>query len=176
MTTLHAANSYNVLYTLHEWLRDTINGYEKPAWLPTFSVVEGVPEQEAALPAVSLFDLPGTQSSPYQGRNAEPGVNVMKAYGMLEASCWVSRNARWNGAECWRMQLNTLAAWVQDAIGRNPVLTVKDALADYNNPVATGFVIHITAANAVQAAADLNPDVMRQRILIPYWWHTKTER
>ena len=171
MTHLHPTNDYNVLYSIHTWLWDALEAYEKPPWLPTFTIIEGVPETEATLPAVSLFDLPGAQSSPYQGRVAEEGVAVMKSYGMLEASCWTSRGALWNGAECWRMQLNTLTAWVRDAVRKSPTLIVYDALTDYNNPVATPYKVNVTAANVVQAAADENPDIMRQRILIPYNWH-----
>lgn len=175
MPHLHPTNDYNVLYSLHKWLRDALEAYERPAWISTFYVVEGVPEEEAPLPAVSIFDLPGNQSSPYQGRAAEENVAVMKSYGMLDASCWASRGALWNGAEVWRMQLNTLSSWVKDAVRKSPTVIIYDALADYNNPVATPYKINVTAANTVQAAADLNPDIMRQRVLIPYNWHGRAD-
>lgn len=171
--TIHPTSVANVRYTIKRWISDAVTAYDWPSYLDAVRVIMAMPETEANLPAISIYPLQMITSDQYQGRNAEDGVKALKATDTTEVSLWASRNARWNGAECWQLQLEKMQGFMMALYTANPTLQLMDVDADYNNPLSVPYKLNFRSLNAVQAAADENPDIMRIRLLLTYNWNIR---
>lgn len=168
VSSIHPANVANARYTIKRWVVEAVADYDWPSYLDAVRVIMDMPETEANLPAISISHLQFITSDNYQGRNAENGVMAVKATDTAEIGLWASRSALWNGAECWMLQLEHMQSFMMSLYTANPTLQLWDVSTDYNNPVSVPYKLNFRSLNAVQAAADPNPDVMRIRLLLTY--------
>lgn len=190
MTTLAQASSFNVEATLNTWMSAALAAFTRPAWLPTLpAIVYDAPEISASLPCFSLIHIPVSTVGGIQGRWAGSSTG-MKALGILDVSCWVSRSASVD----WNMQLRTMRDMVLSSAVKSAVLVIGDYAALPTNTVApaitttallavqiagddgtwsdtataTAYKINIGDAALTPTEPDPNPDVMRVRVLIDY--------
>lgn len=190
MTTLSQASSFNVEATLNAWMQAALEAFTVPAYLdPLPARVFTAPQTVAVMPCFSLIHIPIDATSPWQGRRAGEGKGL-RARGILDVSCWVSRSA----SSDWLMQLRTMRDFVLTAVASDTVVVIADYAVLPRNTVApaitvlallgtqiagddgtwsdtpatTSYKINIDECALTPTEADKNPDVERARVLIDY--------
>lgn len=167
---LDVTNSVNVEATLNNWFNSQITGLTKPSWLPSFTVVFDEPEQAISTPSVSVYHLGGTSRKRYQGNRVGEGKTGAAAFGLMDVSCWVSRQDSVSGQAVWAAQLRTLRAYVGEVFAGVTRLALVDYFSDPNNPTNSGYTVRFGDLEYQSTAPDPNPDIERARYLIRYDW------
>jgi len=166
MTTIAAASVFNVEATLNAWLAAALAAFTRPAWLPDApAVILTVPETTAVLPAFSVHHIPVNSYDAWQGRAVGGGYAGVRCVALMEVNAWVSRNSR-----NWQAQLRTMQDMVMTVYTETGGVEIKDYATNQSSPTETGYLIRLTQLTTVPTAPDPNPDIMRARMHLRYWY------
>jgi hypothetical protein len=164
MPALSAATRFNVEATLSAHFTTTISAITRPAWLTALpAFVYNWDEVAASLPCFAFAHIPAGMLNDIQGRQVGGGQMGRRALGILEVSCFVSRNAN----PSWNAQLRTMRDLVETAATSSVTVMAQDYSAP-SAPTNTTVAIHVDGVDETPVEADANPAIQRARILISY--------
>lgn len=165
MTQVTAATSFNVQATLNQWMLTHLNNILLPEWMSTAPITVLVEPNDvtAALPCYALYHIPVGMSQAIQGNRVGDGEKGGMVSGLLEISCYVSKNALQSGA-----LLRTMQDWVMALAVGDTIVPVLDFASDLYTPQECGYKIDIGDLTEVTVETDPNPDVSRVRLLLDY--------
>lgn len=164
MVALTAATRFHVEATLSQHFTTTISAITRPAWLTALpAFVYNWDEVAATIPCFAFAHIPAGMLNDLQGRTVGDGQQGRKALGILEVSCFVTRNAN----PSWNAQLRTMRDLVETAATSTRTVVVQD-YSTPSSPSNTTFKIDILDVNETPTEPDINPAIQRSRILIAY--------
>lgn len=170
MVVLTAATRFNVEATLSQHFTTTISAITRPAWLSTLpAFVYNWDEVAANLPCFALAHIPAGMLNDIQGRTVGDGQQGRKALGLLEVSCFVTRNAN----PSWNAQLRTMRDLVETAATSTRTVVIND-YSTPGVPTATAYKVDILDVTETPTEADTNPAIQRARILISYSFYFRS--
>jgi hypothetical protein len=168
MPALSAATRFNVEATLNAHFTTTITAITRSTHLSALpAFVYNWDEVAASLPCFAFAHIPAGMLNDIQGRQVGGSQMGRKALGILEVSCFVTRNANpsWNG------QLRSMRDLVETAATSSATVVVYDYQTSASSPSATTYKVNIDGVNETPVEADANPAIQRARILIEYSFH-----
>lgn len=169
MVFSHTTGVYNVEASLMAWLNERLTA-NIPPLVSTVVLTMAVPETPLNCPMWSAHFLGYDESpTPYQGRSTSGTTHGARMHGLIEVSCWVSRqNVQWRGQLA--QMIDVVVASVTDARATGSAVIVKDFYTSTTAPANTTYHITLEDVEVRTPPTDPNPDIERKRILISFTW------
>lgn len=173
MAVLHETSPFNIQATLTDWYTRTLATIDRPAYLPSYTVVVDWQDIPLALPCFSISHIPVGSFRRWQGDVESTITSVVRSVGLLEINCWVSRDQKHAGQDVWSARLNFMESMVRHVHQTAPVLVLSDFMALPGNPIETEYLVRQEDLNIIQTAQDANPAIMRRRVQVKYTWNQR---
>lgn len=165
MIDMTPANTFNVQTTLNQWMSTHLQNIMLPEWMTAapITVLMEPNDVTASLPCYALYHIPVGMSQAIQGNRVGDGEKGGNYSGLLEISCYVSKNAPQSTA-----LLRYMQDWVMALAVAESAVPVLDFQGDLYMPQECGYKINIGDLTEVTTETDPNPDVSRVRLLLDY--------
>jgi hypothetical protein len=165
MPALSGATRFNVEATLNAWLITTVTAITRSAHLPTLpAFVTNWDQVAASMPCFAVTHTPAGMLNDLQGRVVGGGQAGRKALGLMEVSCYTTRNGNPN----WNAQLRSMQDLVETAATSTGTVVIYDYQTSASSPTATTYKVNIDDVTETPTESDPNPAIQRRRILIAY--------
>lgn len=168
--TAHPGAEFNVIGSFNDFFAAQVTAKGVPAWMAggqSATVVFDWPQDPLLLPSWSVTHLGGDTTEVAQGRNLDPGWKGAKRVGLADISCWLSFNGVQPSGQAYLRQMRDMAARV---FATGAAIAILDVYGSTTSPTGNGTIIRAEPGRDVPVGRDLNPDVLRARLLVPYSW------
>lgn len=169
MAVISEANTYNVETSINDWFVTALAEITRPVVLAGYSVVFNMPETAIVTPAFAVTHRGVGVNMALQGRNVGSGDKGGRAGGLMLIDCYVSRSA-----VNWNAYLGAMASMVQSVFVGTSGIVVYNYMDDPDFPVPTPYKVDFTELEAIEVAADPNPDIERRRFNVRYNWTVRS--
>ena len=172
MTFSHPYGTYNVEGSFNNWFETNITGQGLPSWMPSARVVFGWDEETPIISgysgaAFSVAHLGNEPIQEYQGRRVGAGAVGHTREGMVDVSCWVSKQQAGNA---YTQRQRQMADMVHHLFASAREFEITDLYGSLSAPTGIGALVRLQGAAEVDVAPDPNPDIQRRRFLVTYSW------
>ena len=170
MSFSHPYGTYSVQGTLNRWLETNLTAKGIPTWMTTARVVFDYPRESLFGGSGWAFSVTHFDADPvgaYQGRHVGEGEVGTPMQGMMEVSCWASRQHASGAAPQWIRQMGDMVSHLFASAVNVPLTDL------YTDPAgASGLtaLVRVQPARHAPVVPDVNPDVVRRRYLVNYSW------
>ena len=165
MTSPAVTGVRNVEATLNSAWAAAVAAYTMPAYLTRPNVVFNWPDITASMPCYGVIHIPISMDSTWQGRISDVEQTALVANALMEISAFVTRDRNPN----YMAQLNYMRDLVGDWVTKTKNMLIKD-FATPSAPTNTTYRIMLTRLDEQPTAPDVNPNVIRARMLVEYRW------
>lgn len=169
MVIINEANTYNVETSINAWLVEALENITRPVVLSGYSVVFNLPETAIVTPAFAVTHRGIGIGRTFQGMHVGNGNRGGRAGGLLLIDCYVSRQA-----PNWNAYLSAMAAMVMSIFAGTSGIAVYNYMEDPDFPTDTPYKVDFMEFEAIEVAADPNPDIERRRFNIRYDWTVRS--
>jgi hypothetical protein len=170
----HPYGAYSVEGSFNEWVRKTITAAGTPAWMPSARVLYDYPEAPLisgyAGHAFTVQHLgPPEPMQVFQGRRTQPGTIGQAMTNLAEVNCWISKQA---APGVYQQRLRQMGDMVEYLFTSGREIPLTNLYTGAAAPTAIGALIRLTPAvgQPVQNPDVKNPDYLRRRFTVAYWW------
>ena len=170
----------NIEGSINRWFRTNVTGAGLPSWLTGVTAYFDYPDEPiTALPCYTLVHLGHNDTTIAQGnlvQGSPSAVTGRMVDGSLDIGCWVSRRLANSGRNNSAMiQLRSMRDMVKFMFmsAQSYSLPILDIYGTTGTPTGTAGLIRIGEISEVAVETDLNPSILRKRILVDYWWIEK---
>ncbi len=135
---------------------------------PTALVNEDYPNKPLTFPSFSITHQGSDVKTEFQGRNLNNGWRGAERMGYAEINCWISYDRASGDHMAQMRQMRDMAARVFATGAAIAILDVNGNPT--GNPTGNGTIVRVQPIRDVPVPQDPNPDVMRRRLMVNYFW------
>lgn len=165
MTSPAVTGVRNVEATLNTSWAAAVAAFALPSHLTRPNVVFHWENVTASMPCYGVIHIPISMDSTWQGRVAGDTQTALVANAFMEISAFVTRDRNPN----YMAQLNYMRDMVASWVTSTKSLVIKN-FATPSTPVDTAYRVMLLRLDEQPTAPDVNPSVIRARMLLEYRW------